>query len=133
LDVGVGGDRHNLSWAAIGVPRRERGWRTNTALAVLPDLIAGKAVDINGTTVQLAPGVAVPPIIVGGMTEIALARAAAHADGRFTLPAPHRPSSRLSPGGWPSLRPISDARNRRSRPACRWRSTATRRFPTATL
>jgi alkanesulfonate monooxygenase SsuD/methylene tetrahydromethanopterin reductase-like flavin-dependent oxidoreductase (luciferase family) len=86
--VGVGGDRHNLSWDAIGVPRRERGQRTDAALAVLPDLIAGKAVDIAGTTVQLAPGVTVPPIIVGGMSDAALARAAAHADGWFALPLP---------------------------------------------
>ena len=88
LGVGVGGDRHSRSWEAIGVPRRERGQRTDAALAVLPDLIAGKAVDIDGATVQLAPGVAVPPIIVGGMADAALARAAAHGDGWFTLPLP---------------------------------------------
>jgi alkanesulfonate monooxygenase SsuD/methylene tetrahydromethanopterin reductase-like flavin-dependent oxidoreductase (luciferase family) len=86
--VGVGGDRHKLSWEATGVPRRERGRRTDAALAVLPDLIAGKAVDIDGTAVQFAPGVAVPPIIVGGMADAALARAAAHADGWFALPLP---------------------------------------------
>jgi alkanesulfonate monooxygenase SsuD/methylene tetrahydromethanopterin reductase-like flavin-dependent oxidoreductase (luciferase family) len=88
LGIGVGGDRHSLSWEAIGVPRRERGRRTDAALAVLADLIAGKAVDLDGTVVQLAPGVPVPPIIVGGMADAALARAAAHADGWFTLPLP---------------------------------------------
>ena len=88
LGVGVGGDRHARSWDAVGVPRRERGRRTDAALVVLPDLIAGKAVEVDGTTVQLAPGVAVPPIIVGGMAEAALARAAAHGDGWFTLPLP---------------------------------------------
>ena len=86
--VGVGGDRHGRSWEAIGVPRRERGRRTDAALTVLPDLIAGKVVDVDGTTVQLAPGVTVPPIIVGGMADAALARAATHADGWFTLPLP---------------------------------------------
>jgi alkanesulfonate monooxygenase SsuD/methylene tetrahydromethanopterin reductase-like flavin-dependent oxidoreductase (luciferase family) len=55
---------------------------------VLPELIAGKAVPIDGTTVRLAPGVPVPPIIVGGMAEAALARAAAHAVGWFALPLP---------------------------------------------
>ena len=40
--VGVGGDRHDLSWAAAGVPRRERGRRTDAALAVLRDLVAGR-------------------------------------------------------------------------------------------
>ena len=85
--VGVGGDRHDRSWLAAGVPRRERGRRTDAALAVLPDLIAGKAVDVEGTNVQLAPGVVVPPIIVGGVADAALARAAAH-DGWFALPLP---------------------------------------------
>src|SRR5215475_8668545 len=66
LGVGIGGDRHELSWAAAGVPRRERGRRTDAALAVLPDLIAGRMTDVDGTAVQLAPGTAVPPIIVGG-------------------------------------------------------------------
>jgi alkanesulfonate monooxygenase SsuD/methylene tetrahydromethanopterin reductase-like flavin-dependent oxidoreductase (luciferase family) len=88
LGVGVGGDRHDRSWEAVGVPRRERGKRTDEALAVLPDLIAGRAVIMDATTVQLAPGATVPQIIVGGMAEAALARAAAHADGWFALPLP---------------------------------------------
>lgn len=86
--VGVGGDRHALSWDAAGVPRRERGRRLDAALRVLPSLIAGKAVDVDGVTVQLSPGVTVPPIIVGGMAEAALARAATHGDGWFTMPLP---------------------------------------------
>jgi alkanesulfonate monooxygenase SsuD/methylene tetrahydromethanopterin reductase-like flavin-dependent oxidoreductase (luciferase family) len=86
--VGVGGDRHALSWNAAGVPRAERGRRTDAALAVLPDLIAGKAVDVDGATVQLAPGVAVPPILVGGVADAALARTAIHADGWFAMPLP---------------------------------------------
>ena len=60
LGAGVGGDRHDRSWAATGVPRRERGARTDAALAVLPDLIAGKPIrlpDVDGTpVVELAPG-----------------------------------------------------------------------------
>ena len=88
LGVGVGGDRHDRSWAAAGVPRRERGRRLDAALAVLPDLIAGKQVELDGSAVQLAPGAAVPPIVVGGMADAALARAAALGDGWFTLPLP---------------------------------------------
>src|ERR1700683_2728442 len=42
LGVGAGGDRHEASWAAAGVPRRERGRRTNAALRALPGLIAGQ-------------------------------------------------------------------------------------------
>ncbi|HEY8546703.1 MAG TPA: LLM class flavin-dependent oxidoreductase [Acidimicrobiales bacterium] len=86
--VGVGGDRHTRSWAAVGVPRRERGRRLDAALAVLPDLIAGKAVELDGAEVQLAPGVPVPPIVVGGMAEAALARAVDHGDAWFALPLP---------------------------------------------
>jgi alkanesulfonate monooxygenase SsuD/methylene tetrahydromethanopterin reductase-like flavin-dependent oxidoreductase (luciferase family) len=88
LGVGVGGDRHDRSWDAAGVPRRERGRRTDAALAVLPGLVAGKAVHVDGRPIQLAPGVAVPPIVVGGMAEAALARAARWGDGWFTLPLP---------------------------------------------
>lgn len=86
LGVGVGGDRHDLSWAAAGVPRRERGRRTDAALAVLPDLIAGRAVDLAGTTVRLSPGVTVPPIVVGGMAPAALTRTATYGDGWFAMP-----------------------------------------------
>ena len=42
LGIGAGGDRHAGSWDAVGVPRRERGRRTDEALRRLPDLIAGK-------------------------------------------------------------------------------------------
>lgn len=86
LGVGAGGDRHGRSWDAAGVSKRERGRRTDAALAVLPDLIAGKPVDLDGTTVELAPGVPVPPILVGGATDAALARTIAHADSWFGLP-----------------------------------------------
>src|ERR1700684_148067 len=41
LGIGAGGDRHAGSWDAVGVPRRERGRRTDEALRRLPDLIAG--------------------------------------------------------------------------------------------
>jgi alkanesulfonate monooxygenase SsuD/methylene tetrahydromethanopterin reductase-like flavin-dependent oxidoreductase (luciferase family) len=86
LGVGVGGDRHDRSWAAAGVPRRERGRRTDAALDVLADLIAGKQVTIDGADVTLAPGATVPPIVVGGAADAALARAVAYGDGWFALP-----------------------------------------------
>lgn len=88
LGVGVGGDRHDGSWSASGVPKEERGRRTDEALAVLPDLLAGKEVDLDGVAVQLAPGVGVPPIVVGGMADAALRRAVRHGDGWFALPLP---------------------------------------------
>jgi alkanesulfonate monooxygenase SsuD/methylene tetrahydromethanopterin reductase-like flavin-dependent oxidoreductase (luciferase family) len=104
LGIGVGGDRHERSWAAAGVPRRERGRRTDAALGVLGDLIAGKAVDlarvaaatpgaaaatdVAADVVQLAPGATVPPIVVGGMSDAAIGRAARFADDWFLLPVP---------------------------------------------
>jgi len=98
LGVGVGGDRHDRSWAAAGVSRRERGARTDAALSVLPDLIAGKSVrlpDVAGApVVELAPGAAVPPILVGGTAEAALMRAVRHGDGWFAMPVPPAVASR---------------------------------------
>jgi alkanesulfonate monooxygenase SsuD/methylene tetrahydromethanopterin reductase-like flavin-dependent oxidoreductase (luciferase family) len=83
LGVGVGGDRHDRSWQAVGAPRSERGRRLDATLAVLPDLISGNEAD----GVQLAPGATVPPIVVGGMSDAAVVRADAH-DGWFLLPLP---------------------------------------------
>jgi alkanesulfonate monooxygenase SsuD/methylene tetrahydromethanopterin reductase-like flavin-dependent oxidoreductase (luciferase family) len=88
LGVGVGGDRHDRSWEAAGVPRQERGRRTDCALAVLRDLVIGKSVGLDGRAVQLSPGVPAPPILVGGVADAALARTAAYADGWFGLPLP---------------------------------------------
>lgn len=91
LGVGAGGDRHQASWDAAGVSRRERGRRTDAALRVLPDLIAGKPTRLDdhagGPLVQLAPATAVPPILVGGMSDAALVRTAEHGDGWFAMTA----------------------------------------------
>jgi alkanesulfonate monooxygenase SsuD/methylene tetrahydromethanopterin reductase-like flavin-dependent oxidoreductase (luciferase family) len=92
LGVGAGGDRHEQSWAAAGVPRRERGRRTDAALRALPGLLSGKPTrleDLPGApTIQLAPSAAVPPILVGGMSGAAMTRAAAYGDGWLPLPVP---------------------------------------------
>jgi alkanesulfonate monooxygenase SsuD/methylene tetrahydromethanopterin reductase-like flavin-dependent oxidoreductase (luciferase family) len=92
LGVGAGGDRHSESWAAAGVPRGERGRRTDQALQILPQLLAGRparlAENQDSPAVALAPPAAVPPIVVGGMSEPALRRAARYGDGWFPLPAP---------------------------------------------
>jgi alkanesulfonate monooxygenase SsuD/methylene tetrahydromethanopterin reductase-like flavin-dependent oxidoreductase (luciferase family) len=90
LGVGAGGDRHERSWAAAGVPRRERGRRTDAALRVLPALVSGVPTRVddgsNADPIRLAPAAAVPPILVGGMSEAAMARTAEHGDGWFVLP-----------------------------------------------
>jgi len=92
LGVGAGGDRHDQAWAAAGVPRRERGRRTDAALRVLPDLLSGKPARVDdrpdGVLIQLAPASSVPPILVGGMSEAAMVRTVEHADGWFLLPVP---------------------------------------------
>jgi len=88
LGVGVGGDRHDRSWAAAGVPRSERGRRTDDALDVIADLIAGRPADVDGATVELAPGASVPPILVGGIADAAFTRAVRHGDGWFAPPMP---------------------------------------------
>ncbi len=90
LGVGAGGDRHDRSWEAAGVPRRERGRRIDAALRVLPGLVTGEAVTLDDEpghpVVRLAPGVTMPPVLVGGMSDVALGRAARVGDGAFFLP-----------------------------------------------
>ena len=92
LGVGAGGDRHEQSWAAAGVPRRERGRRTDAALRALPGLLSGKPTRLDDAPgaplIQLAPSAAVPPILVGGMSGAAMTRAAAYGDGWLPLPVP---------------------------------------------
>lgn len=87
LGVGAGGDRHAQSWLAAGVPRRQRGERTDTALRVLPSLIAGQPTHLGEAEVQLAPPARVPEIVVGGTSEAAMRRVVDYADGWFLLPA----------------------------------------------
>jgi alkanesulfonate monooxygenase SsuD/methylene tetrahydromethanopterin reductase-like flavin-dependent oxidoreductase (luciferase family) len=88
LGVGAGGDRHDRSWAATGVSRRDRGRLTDEAVRLLPELIAGKPTRLGEADVQLSPPATVPPIIVGGMSDAAVRRAAAHGDGWYLLAPP---------------------------------------------
>lgn len=95
LGVGIGEDRHPGSWGAVGVPRRRRGRLTDAALAVLPDLIAGRAAPgEDGIEYRLLPGATVPPMLVGGISEAALSRAV-DAGGWFGLPMPPTEIARL--------------------------------------
>jgi alkanesulfonate monooxygenase SsuD/methylene tetrahydromethanopterin reductase-like flavin-dependent oxidoreductase (luciferase family) len=95
LGVGVGEDRHPGSWGAAGIPRRERGRLTDAALRALPDLISGRmSQGPDGSEFRLGPGATVPPIVVGGISEAALARAAG-ADGWFGVPLPPVEMARL--------------------------------------
>ncbi|MEW2352588.1 LLM class flavin-dependent oxidoreductase [Spirillospora sp. NPDC029432] len=67
LGVGTGGAVHgDAGWRAAGVPYAERGARTDAALAVLPGLVRGEAVDLGDGEVALSPGAPMPPVLIGG-------------------------------------------------------------------
>ncbi|WP_245401780.1 LLM class flavin-dependent oxidoreductase [Nocardia albiluteola] len=87
LGVGTGNPAHSdIAWRAADQPHAERGRRTDEALRVLPDLIAGRpAVLADGTEVTLSPGASVPPILVAGNGSRAMRRAAAYADGWLAI------------------------------------------------
>lgn len=100
LGVGSGGGR--AQWAAAGIPFEERGDRTETALRLLPRLLAGPEADPGPVThpappgaasaatpgsevleATLSPGVEVPPLWVGNASAVAISRAARLGDGWF--------------------------------------------------
>ncbi|MEU4196854.1 LLM class flavin-dependent oxidoreductase [Kribbella sp. NPDC026611] len=72
-------------WRAIGVARRDRGRRTDAALAVLARLIAGEPTQLmhqpGEQIVTPAPGAPVPPILIGGNSDTAIHRPASYGDG----------------------------------------------------
>lgn len=82
LGVGVGGE-NPAEWDAVGVPVRERGRRTDELLRALPSLLAGHSHHMETEAVQipeLAPRVPMPPLVVGGRSDAALARTVAFGD-----------------------------------------------------
>lgn len=85
LILGVGSGGGEDQWQAAEVPFAERGRRTDQALRALPDLLAGKQVDLaaGGPGVQLAPAVARPQFWVGNDSAVARRRAAQLGDGWF--------------------------------------------------
>lgn len=85
LGVGAGGEMHGASaWQAVGVPYAERGPRTDAALRVLSGLVTGAKTNLeSGSQLQLSPGAPMPPLWIGGMSHVALRRAAAFGDAWF--------------------------------------------------
>ena len=83
LGVGTGNPAHgDIGWRAAGVSYQDRGRRTDEALRVLPALVTGRAAALgDGLEVTLAPGSAMPPVLVAGNGDRALRRAAAYGDG----------------------------------------------------
>jgi alkanesulfonate monooxygenase SsuD/methylene tetrahydromethanopterin reductase-like flavin-dependent oxidoreductase (luciferase family) len=64
LGVGTGLTHHG--WPAVGVDHRRRGELIDAALRLLPALVAGEAVEVNGELVRIEPGVPMPRLLVGG-------------------------------------------------------------------
>jgi alkanesulfonate monooxygenase SsuD/methylene tetrahydromethanopterin reductase-like flavin-dependent oxidoreductase (luciferase family) len=87
LGVGTGNPEHgDIGWRAAGVDFTQRGRLTDVALAVLPELIAGKPATIGpDLEVTLSPGSTVPPIFVAGSGTRAHRRAAQYGDGWATI------------------------------------------------
>lgn len=80
LGVGLGGEIE-AEFRAAGIEKKERGRRLDEALALLPRLMAGERVEHDGLQRVDCDGLspvpaAVPPILVGGRSEAAIARAA---------------------------------------------------------
>ncbi|WP_272496413.1 LLM class flavin-dependent oxidoreductase [Actinomadura terrae] len=75
LGVGSGGLVHgDAAFRAVGVPFAERGARTDAALELLPGLVEGKTVVLDGTELTLDPGAPMPPVLVGAGPERRAAR-----------------------------------------------------------
>jgi len=87
LVLGVGSGGGAGQWAAAGVPYGERGGRTDTALELLPRLLAGEETRLpdepGKPAVELAPAVTMPPVWVGNASGAAIRRAARLGDGWF--------------------------------------------------
>jgi alkanesulfonate monooxygenase SsuD/methylene tetrahydromethanopterin reductase-like flavin-dependent oxidoreductase (luciferase family) len=81
LGIGSGGFPDSPFWQALDVPGRGRGRRTDDTLAALPDLLAGRPVVVGGVELRLGPVATVPPVLVGGNSDVALRRAVAHGAG----------------------------------------------------
>jgi alkanesulfonate monooxygenase SsuD/methylene tetrahydromethanopterin reductase-like flavin-dependent oxidoreductase (luciferase family) len=87
LVLGIGSGGGPAQWAAAGVPYRERGRRTDTALRLLPALLSGRPTRLpdepGEPEVELSPAVPVPPFWVGNASPVAIRRAAQMGDGWF--------------------------------------------------
>lgn len=85
LRLGVGVGWMGAEFRALGVPRAERGRRTDATLEFLHRAFANDVVDANGQEFLFLPRPPRPPIYVGGDGEHALRRAARYGDGWFPM------------------------------------------------
>jgi alkanesulfonate monooxygenase SsuD/methylene tetrahydromethanopterin reductase-like flavin-dependent oxidoreductase (luciferase family) len=100
LGIGSGGFPDSPFWQALGVPGRERGRRTDDTLAALPALpalLAGRPAMVGGVELRLRPAATMPPVLVGGNSDVALRRAVAHGAGWLpSLIGPERLAERAA-------------------------------------
>ncbi len=85
LLLGVGVGWMEAEFRALGVPRSERGRRTNETLAFLHEAFANDTIAAHGQDFLFLPRPARPPIYVGGNGEHALRRAARFGEGWFPM------------------------------------------------
>ncbi len=85
LRLGVGVGWMEAEFRALGVPRAERGQRSDIALEFLHRAFASDVVAANGQDFLFLPRPVRPPIYVGGSGEHALRRAARYGDGWFPM------------------------------------------------
>lgn len=101
LLLGVGVGWMAPEFKALGVPRGERGRRTDEVLTFLNTAFSSDVVEQNGQAFLFKPRPARPPIYVGGQPDIAIPRAVASGDGLMPMG--------LDPGGVGQLRETYDA------------------------
>lgn len=85
LRLGVGVGWMDAEFRALGVPRAERGRRSDAMLAFLQRAFADDVVERNGQPFLFLPRPPRPPIYVGGNGEAALRRALRFGDGWFPM------------------------------------------------
>lgn len=85
LRLGVGVGWMDPEFRALGVPRAERGRRSDAVLDFLHRAFAGDVVTENGQPFLFLPRPERPPIYVGGNGEHALRRAARYGDAWFPM------------------------------------------------
>ena len=87
LLLGVGVGWMEAEFRALGVPREERGRRSDETLAFLRACFEEDVVRSNGQAFLPLPQPPRPPIFVGGAGDHALRRAVAYGDGWFPMTA----------------------------------------------
>jgi probable F420-dependent oxidoreductase len=92
--LGVGSGWNRLEMEALGYPARTRGERTDEMMQVLRDCWGGEPHGFAGQQISVRDGVmlfptptrqAGVPLLVGGMSNVALRRAAAYGDGWLAI------------------------------------------------